>query len=167
MDIDLGNMQCRNNILTFCCCSVAKSCLTLYDPMDCSTPGFPVLYYCSECAQIHVHWVSVSVQPSHPLLPTSPPTLNFYLYTAIIIWLICTRILKHTVKTAQGQQYIWKLVFCHSILRYFLNREILHEYIWVIVQPVESSEKNHSPGNGKPNLIQDLDYCWFAQTSYL
>ena len=30
----------------FCyCCSVDKSCLTLWDPMDCSTPGFPVLHY--------------------------------------------------------------------------------------------------------------------------
>ena len=66
-----------------------------------------------------------------------------------------------------GQQCIWKLVFCHSILRYFLKREILQEYIWVIVQPVESSEKTHSPGNGKPNLIKDLDYWCFAQTSYL
>ena len=32
------------------CCSVAKSCLTLCNPMDCSTPGFPVLYYLLEFA---------------------------------------------------------------------------------------------------------------------
>ena len=39
------------------CClhSVAKSCLTLCDPMGCSTPGFPVLHYLLEFAQIHVH----------------------------------------------------------------------------------------------------------------
>ena len=41
-----------------CCCPVAKSCLTFCDPMDCSTPGFPVLHYLSEFAQTHVHWVS-------------------------------------------------------------------------------------------------------------
>ena len=35
--------------------SVPKSCLTLCDPMDCSTPGFPVLHYLSEFAPIHVH----------------------------------------------------------------------------------------------------------------
>ena len=40
-----------------CSCSVAKSCLTLCDPMDCSTSGFPVLHYLPEFAQIHVHWV--------------------------------------------------------------------------------------------------------------
>ena len=39
------------------CCSVAQSCLTLCDPMDCSTPGFPVLYYLLEFSQVHVHWV--------------------------------------------------------------------------------------------------------------
>ena len=36
-----------------CCFSVAKSCPTLCDPMDCSTPGFPVLYYLPEFAQTH------------------------------------------------------------------------------------------------------------------
>ena len=38
--------------------SVAKSCPTLCNPMDCSTPGFPVLHYLLKFAQIHVHWVS-------------------------------------------------------------------------------------------------------------
>ena len=40
-------------------CSVAKSCPTLGDPMDCSTPGFPVQHYLPEWAQTHVQWVSV------------------------------------------------------------------------------------------------------------
>ena len=38
-----------------CCCSVAKWCLTLCDPMDSCTPGFPVLHYLLEFAQVHVH----------------------------------------------------------------------------------------------------------------
>ena len=33
--------------------------------MDCSTPGFPVLYYLPELAQTHVHWVRDVIQPSH------------------------------------------------------------------------------------------------------
>ena len=37
--------------------SVTQSCSTLCDPMDCSTPGFPVLQHLPEFAQIHVHWV--------------------------------------------------------------------------------------------------------------
>ena len=48
-------------------CSVAKSCLTLCDPMDCSTPGFPVLHYLPEFAQTHGHGVGDAIQPSHSL----------------------------------------------------------------------------------------------------
>ena len=39
------------------CCSIAKSCLTLCDPMGCSTPGYPVLHYLLELVQIHVYGV--------------------------------------------------------------------------------------------------------------
>ena len=53
-------------------CSVAKSCRTLFNAMDFSTPGFPFLQYLLEFAQIHVHWVRDAIQPSHPLLPPSP-----------------------------------------------------------------------------------------------
>ena len=57
-------------------CSVAKLCLMLCNPMDCSTQGFPVLHYLPEFAQTHVHWVDDTIQPSHPLLSASPPALN-------------------------------------------------------------------------------------------
>ena len=48
--------------------SVAQSCLTLCDPMDCSMPGFPVHLQLLELAQTHVHQVSDAVQSSHPIL---------------------------------------------------------------------------------------------------
>ena len=44
--------------------------------MDCIMPGFPVLHYLLEFAQTHVHQANDAIQPSHPLLPTSPPALN-------------------------------------------------------------------------------------------
>ena len=56
--------------------SVTQSCLTLCDLMDCSMPGLPVLHQFLELAQAHVHQVSDSIQPSHPLSSTSPPTFN-------------------------------------------------------------------------------------------
>ena len=56
----------------YCYCSVTKSCLTLCDPMDCNTPGFPVFHYPLEFTQTHVHYVDNVIQPSHPLLPSSP-----------------------------------------------------------------------------------------------
>ena len=60
----------------FCCCSVTQSCPTLCEPMDCSTPGFPVHHQLPELTQTHVHRVSDAIQPSHPLLPPSPPALS-------------------------------------------------------------------------------------------
>ena len=59
-----------------CCCSVAKSCLTPCNPMDCSMPGFLVLHHLLESVQTHVHWVSDAIQPSNPLLPHSPFAFN-------------------------------------------------------------------------------------------
>ena len=56
--------------------SVARSWLTLCDPMDYSIPGFPVHHQLPELAQTHAHWVGDAIQPSHPLLSPSPPALN-------------------------------------------------------------------------------------------
>ena len=54
------------------CWPAAKLCLALWNPMDCSTPDFPVLHYLLEFAQIHVRWVGYAIWPSHPLPPPSP-----------------------------------------------------------------------------------------------
>ena len=59
-----------------CCWAVTKLCPTLWGCMDCSMPGFPVLHYLPEFAQIHGHWVSDAISPSHPLLLSSPSALN-------------------------------------------------------------------------------------------
>ena len=56
-------------------CSVTQSCTTLCNPMNGSTPGFPVLHYLLMFAQTHVHWVN-AMQTSHPLSPHSPPVLT-------------------------------------------------------------------------------------------
>ena len=53
--------------LLCCCYSVVQPCHILCDPMDCNTPGFPVLYHLPELAKTHVHWVSDAIQPSHVL----------------------------------------------------------------------------------------------------
>ena len=56
--------------------SVTQSCPILCDPMDCSTPGFPVHHELPELAQIYVHRVSDAIQPSHPLSSPSLPDFN-------------------------------------------------------------------------------------------
>ena len=62
------NKQTKNPVIC-CCCSVAQSCVTHCDPMDCSTPWFPALHDLPEFAQTHTHWANDAIQPFHPLLP--------------------------------------------------------------------------------------------------
>ena len=56
--------------------SVAQSCPTLCDPMNCSTPGLPVHHQLPEFTQTHVRRVRDAIQPSHPLPSPSPPAPN-------------------------------------------------------------------------------------------
>ena len=56
--------------------SVAQSCLILCNPMDCSTPGFPVHQQLLELAQTHVHQVGDAIQISHPLSSPSLPAFS-------------------------------------------------------------------------------------------
>ena len=65
---------------------VTKSCPNLCNPMKYSTTGSPVLHYLPEFAQIHVHWVSDGIQPSHPLLSPSPLAFNFSQHQDLFQW---------------------------------------------------------------------------------
>ena len=67
--------------------SVAQSCLTLCDSLDCSMPGFPVHHQLLEFTQTHVHWVGDAIQPSHPLLSPSPPALNLFKHQGLLKWI--------------------------------------------------------------------------------
>ena len=56
---------------------VTQPCLTLGDPVDCSTPSLPVPHHLPEFAQVHVHCISSAIQPSHLLMPTFPASRTF------------------------------------------------------------------------------------------
>ena len=69
--------------LNHCYCSVTQSWPTLWDPVDCSVPGFPVFHHLLEFAQLHVHWVGDAIQPSSPLssfllLPSIFPSIRVF-----------------------------------------------------------------------------------------
>ena len=66
--------------------SVAQSCPTLCDPMNCSTPGLPVHHQLPGFTQTHVHRVSNAIQPSHPLSSPSPPAPNPSQHQSIFQW---------------------------------------------------------------------------------
>ena len=57
---------------------VTQSCLTLCDPMNHSTPGFPVHHKLPEFTQTHTHRVGDAIQTPHPLSSPSPPAPNPY-----------------------------------------------------------------------------------------
>jgi len=52
--------------------SVAQSCLTPCNPMDCSMPGFTVHHQLPEFTETHIHCIGDAIQPSHPLLSPCP-----------------------------------------------------------------------------------------------
>ena len=63
--------------------SIVQSCLTLCDPMDCSTSGFPVHHQLLELTQTHVLQIGDAIQLSHPLSSPSPPTFNLSQYQGL------------------------------------------------------------------------------------
>ena len=90
------------------CCSVAQSCPTLWDPMDCSTPGFPVLHHLLELAQNHVHWVSDAIQPSHPLLPPSLSAFSLSQHQGLFQWVSSSyQVTKVLEFQLQHQSFQW------------------------------------------------------------
>ena len=66
--------------------SIAQLCLTLCDPMDCSTPGLPVHHQLLEFTQTHVHWVGDAIQQSHPLSSPSPPAFHLSQHQGLFKW---------------------------------------------------------------------------------
>ena len=66
--------------------SVAQSCLTLCDPMDCSIVGFPAHHQLLELSQTHVHRVSYAIQPSHPLSIPWPPAFKLSQHQDLFQW---------------------------------------------------------------------------------
>ena len=73
---DLLQNMCSGMITQFSFSSVAQSCLTPCDPMNHSTPGFPVHHQLPEFMQTHIHRVGDAIQPSHPLSSPSLPAPN-------------------------------------------------------------------------------------------
>ena len=64
------------SVVTIQFSSVAQLCLTLCDPRDTSTRGFPVLHHLLKLAQTHVHWVGDAMKLSHPMPSPSSPAFS-------------------------------------------------------------------------------------------
>ena len=121
--------------------SVTQWCPTLCDPMDCSTPGFPVLLYLPEFAQTHIHWVDDAIQPSHPLSPPSPFALNLSQHQGLFQWVSSSHYMAKGLEL-QHQSFQW--IFTVDFL--------WHVLVWSPCSPRESQES--SPAQFKASILQ-------------
>ena len=95
-----------NNLVQFS--SVAQSCPTLCDSMDCNTPGHSVPHQLPELAQTHVHRVGDTIQPSHPLSSPSPSTFNLSQHQDLFQWVSSShQVAKVLEFQLQDQSFQW------------------------------------------------------------
>ena len=88
--------------------SAAQSCLTHYDPMNCSMPGLPVHHQLPESTQTHVHWVSDVIHPSHPLSSPPPPAPNPSQHQGLFKWVSSSHQVAKVVEfQLQHQSFQW------------------------------------------------------------
>ena len=88
--------------------SVAQSCLTLCNPMNCSTLGFPVHHQLPEFTQTYFHWVGDAIQPSHPQLAPSPPAPNLSQHQGLLKWVSSShQVAKVLEFQLQHQSFQW------------------------------------------------------------
>ena len=76
----------------------SRNRVQLCDLMDSSMPGFPVLHYLLEFVQIHVNWISDTIQPSHPLMHPSPPALNLSQHQVFFFFFLFLNELSHPIR---------------------------------------------------------------------
>ena len=88
--------------------SIAHSCMTLCDPVDCSMPGSPVHHQLLEPTQSHVHRVGDAIQPSHPLSSPSPPAFNLSQHQGLFQWVSSShQVAKVLEFQLQHQSFQW------------------------------------------------------------
>ena len=90
LDINFALSSYLAIILSPCyCCSVTKWCQILRNPMDFSTPGFPVPHHLRKFAQVYIYWINEAIHLSHPLLPFSPSAFNLSQHQGLFQWVSC------------------------------------------------------------------------------
>ena len=102
---------------------VAQLCLSLCDPIECSTPGFPVHQQLPELAQTHVHQVSDTIQPSHPLSPPSPFAVNLFQHQGLFQW----------VSYSHQVAKVLELQLQHQSFQWIFRTDFLYD--WLVGSP--------------------------------
>ena len=116
--------------------SVAQSGTTLCDPMDCSTPGFPVHHQLPEFTQTHVHQVGYAIQPSHPLSSPSPPAFNLSQHQGLFKW----------VRSLHQVAKVLEFKLQHQSFQWICRTDFLWDgLIWAPCSPRDSQESSLTP----------------------
>ena len=120
--------QCIPALPITCWFSVVQSCPTLCNPMDWSTPGFPVHHHLPELAQTHVLWVGDAIQPSHPLSSPSSPAFNLSQHQGLFKW----------VSSLHQVAKILELQLQHQSFQWILRLDFLYD--WLVWSPCSTRE---------------------------
>ena len=113
--------------------SVAQSCPTLCNPMDCTMPGFPVHHQLPEPAQTHVHWVGDAIQPSCPQLSPSP-AFNVSQHQGLFSWVNSSHLMAKVLEL----QHQWVLGNYFYINEYELPSSVV-PFSWLQFLPASGS----------------------------
>ena len=157
--------------------SVAQSCLTLCNPMDCSTPGFLVHHQLPELAQTHVHWVSDAIQPSHPLSTPSPSAFNLSQHQGLFQW----------VSSSHQVAKVLELQLQHQSFQWIFRTDILYDWLVWSYSPRDPQESSPTPqfksinslvfsflygptltsihDHWKNHSFDQMDLCWQSNVS--
>ena len=116
--------------------SVAQSCPTLYNPMDCSTPGFPAHHHLLELPQTHVHWIGDANQPPHFLSSPSPPAFNLSQHQSIFQWAGSSHQVTKVLELHISPSNVYSVLISFGIDWFYLLaiqgtlKSLLHHHSW-------------------------------------
>ena len=122
----------------YCCCSFSPSRPTLCDPMDCSMPGFPVLYHVPEFAQTHVHLIMMSdaIQPFQPVLSPSPPAFSLSHHQDLFQF----------VSSLHQVAEVLELQLQHLSFQWIFRTDFLYDWlVWSPCSPGDSQDSSPTP----------------------
>ena len=116
------------------CCSVAQSCPTLCNPMDCSTPGLRVHHQPLEFTQTLVHCVGDAIQPSYPHL--SPSAFNLSQHQGLFKW----------VSSMHQVAKVLEFQLQHQSFQWIGRSDFLYDWlVWLPCSPRDSQESSSTP----------------------
>ena len=158
--------------------SITQSCPTLYNPMDCSTPGFPVHHQLPEPAQTHVHWVGDAIQLSHHLSSLSPPAFSLSQHQGLFQWVRSlhqvAKVLELQLQHQSFNEYSGLIFFrmdwlgllaVQGTLKSLLQHHSSKASIFLVLSFLHSPTLTSIHDHWKNHNLDQMDLCWQSNVS--